>query len=102
MESVGCTANKIYGTVHTEAYNHMKHTEKFNTVRDQVDTWHTYAVEWTDKQISWFIDGKHFHTFSPSSYEYQKWPYNHHFYLILNVAVGGDWGAYCLHGRRPS
>jgi len=102
MESVGCTANKIYGTVHTEAYNHMKHTEKYNTVVTPVDAWHTYSIVWTEKRIAWYLDGQLFHSFSPDSFEFQKWPYDHEFYLILNVAVGGSWGGYCLNGRAPS
>jgi len=102
MESVGCTEGKIYGTVHTDAYNHMKHTEKFNTVNTDVGAWHTYSIEWTDTEIRWYIDDNHFHTFHPSSYESDKWPYNQEFYLILNVAVGGSWGGYCLNGRSPS
>lgn len=99
MESVGCTADKIYGTVHTEAYNHMLHTEKYNTKRAAVDTWHTYAIEWTQTEISWYLDGNLFHSFAPDSYEHKKWPFDHQFHIILNLAVGGSWGGYCLHGR---
>merc|ERR1712226_203709 len=99
MESVGCTASKIYGTVHTDAYNHMKNTEKSNSVRAPVDAWHTYTIEWTETQIAWYFDGQLFHSFHPDSFEYQKWPYNRNFYLILNVAVGGSWGGICIHDR---
>lgn len=102
MESVGCTKNKSYGTVHTGAYNHMKNTEKGNKFSVNVGDWHTYAVEWTASQIEWFVDGQHYHTFSPNSQDSEKWPFNKEFYLILNVAVGGTWGGYCLNGRRPS
>jgi len=99
MESVGCTASKIFGTVHTDAFNHMKHTEKSNSVRAPVDAWHTYTIEWTETQIAWYFDGQLFHSFHPDSFEYQKWPYNRKFYLILNVAVGGSWGGICIHDR---
>jgi beta-glucanase (GH16 family) len=101
-ETVGCTANKVYGTVHTEAYNHMLHTEKSNAKRLDFGSWHTYSIEWTDSQISWYVDDQLYHSFAPSSHSHDKWPYDRQFYLILNVAVGGSWGGYCLHGRRPS
>jgi len=101
MEAVGCTQGKVYGTVHTGAYNHMKHTEKVNTLRADIGEWHTYSVEWTASSISWFMDGQLYHSFAPHSGDSEKWPFNKHFFLILNLAVGGSWGGMCV-GGRPS
>merc|ERR1719401_774347 len=101
MEAVGCTQGKVYGTVHTGAYNHMKHTEKYNTLQADIGEWHTYSVEWTASSISWFVDGQLYHSFAPHSGDSEKWPFNKHFFLILNLAVGGSWGGMCV-GGRPS
>merc|ERR1712183_303188 len=76
----------------------MKHTEKYNTLKIDVGTWHTYAIEWTASQISWFVDGQLYHRFVHLSEDSDEWPFNREFYLILNVAVGGDWGGQCVHG----
>jgi len=102
MEAVGCTQGKIYGTVHTGAYNHMRNTQAFNTASLDVSEWHTYSVRWEESGIEWYVDDKIFSTFSPSAQSSDKWPFNKEFYLILNLAVGGSWGAHCLGGRRPS
>jgi len=99
MEAVGCTQGEVYGTVHTGAYNHMKHTEKFNTLSTDVSEWHTYAIEWTDSEISWYVDGRLYHRFVRRSDNSEEWPFSRRFYLILNLAVGGSWGGMCLHGR---
>uniref|UniRef100_A0A6U6N125 GH16 domain-containing protein n=1 Tax=Zooxanthella nutricula TaxID=1333877 RepID=A0A6U6N125_9DINO len=98
MEAVGCTANRIYGTIHTEAYNHMKHTEKYSSLATSVGDWHTYSLVWEAHQLRWYVDGVHFHSFVPSSFESAKWPFDQQFYLILNLAVGGSWGGQCVHG----
>lgn len=99
MEAVGCTENKVYGTVHTEAYNHMHNTEKYNSIRTDVGAWHTYSIEWTTSQILWFVDGRLYHSFAPSSRSSDKWPFDRQFFLILNLAVGGSWGGKCVNGR---
>jgi len=101
VEAVGCTKNKVYGTVHTERYNHMKNTEKGGSTRTDVSMWHTYSIEWTDSKITWYLDGKEYHKFAPSSLSSSRWPFDKEFYLILNLAVGGSWGGKCV-GGTPS
>jgi beta-glucanase (GH16 family) len=98
MEAVGCTEGKIYGTVHTDAYNHMKSSQAYNSASLAVTDWHTYAIEWKDNGIQWFVDGELFSSFAPSSHSSDKWPFDKEFFLILNLAVGGSWGGYCVHG----
>jgi len=100
MEAVGCTKDTVYGTVHTGSYNHMLHTEKYNSLRTNTGAWHTYSIEWTDSEISWFVDGRRYHRFAPGSRSSSdKWPFDRHFFLILNLAVGGSWGGKCVNGR---
>jgi len=101
IESVGCTQDKVYGTIHTEAYNHMHHTEKSRTMDIDGTEWHTYSIDWTEAGLTWFVDGESFHRFAPSAKDVEKWPFDQEFYLILNVAVGGSWGGMCVH-NAPS
>merc|ERR1712232_1079127 len=98
MEAVGCTEGKVYGTVHTDAYNHMKNTQKGGDIHVDYGDWHTYAISWEDSKIHWYVDGEKYHTFAPDSGSSDKWPFDQKFYLILNVAVGGSWGGFCLNG----
>jgi beta-glucanase (GH16 family) len=49
--------------------------------------YHVYGVKWTAQGISWFVDG---HTYAHAN-AYPGWPFNHPFYIILDLAVGGNW-----------
>jgi len=95
FEHVGYEGSqKIHGTIHTGAYNHMKGTQKGNTVLGDVGQWHTYTVEWREDIILWALDGEVYGVFRNSGDgDQMKWPFNADSYLILNNAVGGGWGA---------
>lgn len=93
MEHVGYDPGVIHGTVHTEAYNHRKGTQvgKQIQVPDYNEEFHEYAIAWTPEEIRWYVDGEQYHTFQNEGNE-AAWPFDKPFYLILNLAVGGDWG----------
>ena len=94
MEHVGFDPGKVHGTVHTEAFNHMIGTQKAGQlmVSNFATEFHTYAVDWKQGQMDFYIDGQHYFTFKNSGNGYQEWPFDQPFYLILNLAVGGNWG----------
>jgi beta-glucanase (GH16 family) len=102
MESVGCTRGSVYGTVHTGAYNHMLNTQKGKSYSTDETEWHTYAVNWDDFKIDFFVDDDLYNTFSADTSDSEKWPFNQRFYILLNLAIAGDWGGYCLGGQPPS
>jgi beta-glucanase (GH16 family) len=54
------------------------------------DGFHTFAVEWEPDQVRWYVDGEQYMTQTASDVP-GEWVYNHPFFLILNVAVGGHW-----------
>lgn len=94
MEHVGFDPGKVHGTVHTEAFNHAIGTQKGaqKMVPDFSEEFHTYAIDWTAAKIDFFIDGQKYFTFGNSGKDYQEWPFDQPFHLILNIAVGGNWG----------
>ncbi len=99
MEYVGYDHGKIFGSIHTEAFNHKIHTQKggvYYGIDDMDTTFHTYSIEWLPDQIRYYVDGDLYYTFNPNSYascpDSEEWPFNKDFYLIMNVAIGGDWG----------
>ena len=94
MEAVGFDQDRIHTTAHTSAFNHKKNTQKNNNgiIKDTTTKYHIYAVEWTEDYIQWFIDGEPFFKFDKLSDDYEEWPFDHNFYLILNIAIGGSWG----------
>ncbi len=102
MEYVGYDPEIVHGTIHTGAYNHMIGTQvgyqrRIPTVEDQ---FHLYEMIWEPRSIRLFIDGEQFAVFgyNPDALRNQDienfmaWPFDQRFHLILNVAVGGDWG----------
>ncbi len=94
MEHVGFDHGKIHGTVHTENFNHLKGTQKGKTIElKEVDTqFHIYAVEWNEKGISFFVDDIMYNHFENTGNGHKEWPFDKPFNLILNIAVGGNWG----------
>ena len=98
MENVGFEPDLIHGTVHTDAYNHTKNTQKGAAlaVPGISDGFHVYAIEWSPERIDFFVDAAAYFTFHKESGDPSVWPFDAKQYLILNVAVGGSWGG--LHG----
>lgn len=52
-----------------------------------------YAIDWREDKIDFFVDDKRYHTVTrePSD-DFTGWPFDQRFFLILNLAVGGNWG----------
>lgn len=94
MEHVGFEPFRIYGSVHTEAYNHTDGTQftEMLKVPDAEETFHRYAIEWNRSEIRWYVDDQHYATFTNKFSSYKEWPFDRAFHLILNIAVGGNWG----------
>ena len=96
MEHVGFDEGVVHGTIHTEAYNHRKKTEKGMaiTVKNVGADFHLYAIDWTADQIDFLVDGQKYYTVQKSALgsEVEEWPFEQPFFLLLNVAVGGNWG----------
>ncbi|SMD43673.1 Beta-glucanase/Beta-glucan synthetase [Aquiflexum balticum DSM 16537] len=94
MEHVGYDQGVIHGTVHAEAFNHRKGTQKGAKIQVLTcsEEFHVYAIDWSEDRIDFYLDGKQYHTFENTGKGFEEWPFDHPFYLILNIAVGGDWG----------
>jgi beta-glucanase (GH16 family) len=56
------------------------------------EEFHTYAIDWKAEQIDFLIDGQVYFTFQNTGGDAKEWPFNQPFHLILNIAVGGNWG----------
>ena len=56
------------------------------------DDFHVFAVEWTTNQIKWFVDSNQYFTATPASLPSGgTWVFTKPQFLILNLAVGGNW-----------
>jgi beta-glucanase (GH16 family) len=95
MENVGYDSCKILGTIHTKAYNHIINTQKSDSIVISTahQDFHTYALNWTDSILEWYVDSNLYNSIKrkPTDRE-EQWPFDKPFHLIVNQAVGGDWG----------
>lgn len=95
MEHVGFDAGVIHGTIHTESYNHIKQTQKEGKliISDAQEAFHLYAIDWTTEKIDFYVDDQQYHSVSRGEHDtFKEWPFDQPFHLIMNVAVGGNWG----------
>lgn len=101
MEHVGFDQNVIHGSIHTKAYNHVIGTQKSSmlTIPTATTEFHKYAVEWFEDHIDFYIDNIKYFTFNNENKGWEYWPFDKRFHLILNVAVGGNWGG--MYGVDP-
>jgi beta-glucanase (GH16 family) len=95
MEHVGYDQGVIHGTLHSEKYNHIKQTQQEGkiTINDCSENFHLYAINWTADQIDFFVDDKLYHSVKRNPTDtFEGWPFDQRFHLIMNIAVGGNWG----------
>ncbi len=98
MEYVGKLPTEIFGTIHGPGYSGGQSfggTHDFGT--DLSNQWLTFSVEWEQGQIRWYVqrDGGErilFHTATPQDVAPNEWVYEHPFFLLMNMAVGGNFG----------
>ena len=95
MENIGREPSIIHGTVHGPGYMGAKGIgAPFSLPGSQrvADDFHVFAVEWEPNQIRFYVDDRLYHTVTPARLPAgTKWVFDHPFFLILNVAVGGGW-----------
>jgi beta-glucanase (GH16 family) len=94
MENVGYWPDSVLSTVHTKAYNGMIGTQKTKGlhVEDLSTAFHVYTAEWTADGIWFYMDGKEINYFKNDKTDFKSWPFDKTFHLMMNVAVGGNWG----------
>ncbi|GII98578.1 beta-glucanase (GH16 family) [Sediminihabitans luteus] len=93
MENVGHEPGLVWGSLHlpgrsgadaVHASTGLPGGEAF------ADDFHVYAVDWAPGSIAWSVDGVVYQRRTPADTG-GTWPFEHPFFLILNLAVGGGW-----------
>ena len=94
MEHVGYDQDRVHITVHTEAYNHVlgTHVGQDTLVDNTSTAFHLYRIDWTPDSIQGFIDDALVFNFPNEETGPATWPFDKEFHLLLNIAVGGNWG----------
>lgn len=92
LEYVGKEPDMVFTSLHTKDSHGNTINTKKTKFEDIEEGFHTYAINWTETQIEFFVDGKSVYTFAPVEKTQEVWPFNQPFYFIVNVAVGGNFG----------
>lgn len=93
MEHVGKDAGAVHGSLHSPS----SFGATVNTGGTNVGTYntafHDYAVLWTPDKIQFMVDDVPFYTYQPGTKNDQTWPFKAPFFMIMNIAIGGNWGS---------
>ena len=98
MEHVGYDQDVVHYSIHTLSYYHSIGTQKTATskVKGASEDFHVYGLEWLPDKMIFTVDGEKTFTYEPTKYKstptWKEWPFDKRFHLLLNIAVGGDWG----------
>ncbi len=95
MEFVGKDPMRVFGTIHGPGYSGgggIVNTYSFSPTA-VYNGYHTYTVEWTPGKIDWYVDNIKYHSATTATIPTgTQWVYDHPFFLILNQAIGGNFG----------
>lgn len=97
MEAInldGTGGNQIFGTIHYggESPDNLSTSERYTPSTDVSEQFHVYALEWDVDEIRWYVDDTLYavqNSWSSTAAPYPA-PFDQPFYIILNVAVGGN------------
>ncbi|MDG4820992.1 lectin [Asanoa sp. WMMD1127] len=95
MENIGREPNTVHGTIHGPGYSGGEGIGAGYTIGGAfADAFHTFAVDWSPNLIIWYVDGNEYQRRTPADLGGDRWVFDHNFFMILNVAVGGLWPGY--------
>ncbi|WP_299050466.1 glycoside hydrolase family 16 protein [uncultured Polaribacter sp.] len=97
MEYLGNQPTIVFGTVHGPGYSGGESISKeYQLQNDRFDNgFHVFGIEWSPNRINYYVDGDLYQSITPETVEDEtngqgEWVFNRPFYIILNVAVGGN------------
>jgi len=101
---VGGVENNVYGTLHYGSVMHHQSQQKaMQLPKGSEGDWHVYRVEWSPDDVTWYLDGKKYNRVKLSNWRdtlqkgdpiaaaIKNAPFDRPFYIILNLAIGGEW-----------
>ncbi len=93
MEFVGREPYEVFGTIHGPGYSGGQSFGGTYTFGNPVyEEFHTFTIEWEPDLIRWYVDDILYHTAVPADVAPNPWVFNDPIFLIMNVAIGGNFG----------
>src|SRR5215216_5230387 len=95
LEYVGREPDHIYATVHAPGYSGGNGVGSSLVVPADAlkNDFHIYAIEWQENEIRWYFDDQEYFKVTAEDVP-DKWIFDHPFFIIMNLAVGGRWPGY--------
>ncbi|MET7337066.1 family 16 glycosylhydrolase [Nonomuraea sp. NPDC005650] len=95
MENIGREPSTVHGTIHGPGYSGSGGIGAGYSIGGAfADAFHTFAVDWSPNLIIWYVDGVEYQRRTPADLGGNRWVFDHPFFMIMNVAVGGYWPGY--------
>ncbi|WP_440065817.1 ricin-type beta-trefoil lectin domain protein [Streptosporangium sp. OZ121] len=94
MENVGSVPGQVLGSLHGPGYfgaNPLSGSYNLPAGQAFADAFHTFTVDWEPGAVTWYVDGVQYSRKTPADTRGNPWVYDHPFFMILNLAVGGNW-----------
>ena len=94
VENLGREPSIAHGTMHGPGYSGSAGPTASYTLPGGAtfsDDYHLFAIEWEANTIRWYVDDTLYSTKTPADINGNTWVFDHGFFIILNLAVGGDW-----------
>jgi beta-glucanase (GH16 family) len=90
MEHFGTGPAAVHGTVHGPGYSGRDGISASHVVGPSLGRgFHVYSVAWDPGQIRWYVNDDLYHAVTPAELNGKPWVFDHEFFLLVNVAVGG-------------
>ncbi|WP_339624870.1 glycoside hydrolase family 16 protein [uncultured Winogradskyella sp.] len=97
MEYLGDSPTVVFGTAHGPNFSGAESISKeYELENSRFDTqFHVFGIEWGPDYINYYVDGDLYQTITPDTVNEEtdgagQWVFNRPFYIILNIAVGGN------------
>ena len=89
LEMRGRDPHTLIGTVHGPGYCGEFGSGTETKTPNLTEGFHSFAVDWKEDEIVWLFDGEPYHRVTPETVSPNRWAFNHEFYIIMNLAMGG-------------
>ena len=86
MEHRGMELNKIFGTLHYPGHSGGNANGNTLIISTATTAFHNYITEWDATEIKFYVDNQLYHTVANND----SIPFNHNFFILLNMAIGGN------------
>jgi beta-glucanase (GH16 family) len=94
MENIGREPNTVHGSMHGPGYsggNPLTGSYSLPGGAAFADSFHTFAIDWAPGSVAFSVDGAVYERHTPADTNGNQWVFDHPFFIIMNVAVGGTW-----------